>query len=138
MSVSYDMYNGIDTSSVSSISSNAKSEINSLKSKIDTFSSSLSDDIWIASSKSKLTSALSKIDSEILSKLESTFNDIDSALSAINDYNSNREAALKNKEILNENKNKENVDLTSVENAIEEQEKAMQNAINKVNGICGG
>ena len=146
----YDLYNNINESSLSSAANELISKLNNNKASLDNFKVGLTEGIWKANAKETLLNAFTRINSEIYSDLINQLNKMNRAAELIKMYKNNQNDILTNKKpklrqikselnsltITEERKAKLKRDIINLEASIKACEHRMEQAENAIKGLC--
>ena len=136
MAANYGKYINIDQSTLKSKAEEIKSQIPSYKNDLSSHKGNLTDDIWKAGAKSTLTTAYDKIESEVYKELEDILESIETVCGYIDQYKTAEKNAKSIRDSINSSG--QEVDTSTLQQQLIDQENQMNQAENNVTGVCGG
>lgn len=132
----YNLFKNIDPGAITADTASIRQKLTTSQSKLNSFSSSLSDGIWKAPSKATLKEAFSKIDSEVYQEIYDSLGRLDEAAGIISKYNDAKSAAETYKGyIANYNESIPDSVLQSWKNELSIKEGIMEECERQINGM---
>ena len=132
----YNLFKNIDPSSITSATSSIRQKITTSKTKLSSFSSSLSDGIWKAPSKATLKDAFTRIDSEVYTDIINSLDALDQAAGIIAKYNDAKTAAETYRGYIDgDDKEKPSPNLSQWKSNLSIKEGIMEECERQINGI---
>ena len=132
----YNLYKNVKPDSMRSAASSLRQKLNTAKSKLETFKTSLSDDVWKAGAKETLFTAFTTLDSEVYQEILSKLDTADSIADQVDAYNTARDNANTYRDNLNSATDKTpQSSITSWQNGLAAEERKMEQCESTINGL---
>ncbi len=132
----YNHYNGVEPGSITSATASLRQKVQTSKSKLSSFQSSLSDDIWKASAKQTLLTAFKTIDGEVCTDILDKLDKADQIAGYITQYNEAKEQANGYSESLRgSTKDTPQSSIDSWRQGLSSAEQTMRDCVSNINGL---
>ena len=132
----YNLYKGISTGSITSATSSLRSKINTAKTNLSTFQSSLTDGVWKAGAKQTLFTAFDTINNQVCKQILDKLDTADTIAGEIDKYNAARDSANTYAGYINSATEETSAsDIASWRSSLDAAEKTMEECERTINGL---
>jgi len=132
----YDHYKGVEPGSITSATSSLRQKVESARSKLGSFKTSLSDSVWKANAKQTLFKAFDTLDTDVYEEILDKLSKVDEIAAEITKYNSAKGRAEGYLDSLNKsNKNTPQSSINTWRQNLSTEEGTMRECVSNINNL---